>query len=79
MALAERLAQLAADPTLGARMGEAGLARAHREFTWAHVAAQLEAVYRRVARIPADLPVTDLRRERAKKQQRGARAAAGRV
>lgn len=79
MALAERLAQLAADPALSARMGEAGLARAHREFTWAHVAAQLEAVYRRVARIPADLPVTDLRRERAKKQQRGARAAAGRV
>lgn len=79
MSLAERLAQLAADPALGARMGEAGLARAHREFTWAQVAAQLEAVYRRVARIPANIAVTDLRRERVKKQQRGARAAAGRA
>jgi glycosyltransferase involved in cell wall biosynthesis len=49
VALAERLAQLGADPGLGERLGRAGLARARRHFTWERVAAALLDVYRRAA------------------------------
>jgi glycosyltransferase involved in cell wall biosynthesis len=53
-ALATRLAQLAANPALARRLGEAGRRRAQAHFTWAGVARQMEAVYARVcARAPA--------------------------
>ena len=44
-ALAERLAQLHADPALALRMGEAGLQRAYRHYTWRAVAQQAAAIY----------------------------------
>jgi len=44
-ALAERLALLHADPALGRRMGEEGLLRAWRHYTWRAVAQQACAVY----------------------------------
>lgn len=44
-ALAERLALLHADPATGQRMGEAGLHRAWRHYTWRTVARQAAAVY----------------------------------
>jgi D-inositol-3-phosphate glycosyltransferase len=44
-ALAERLALLHADPELARRMGEAGMQRAHRHYTWRAVAQQAAAVY----------------------------------
>jgi glycosyltransferase involved in cell wall biosynthesis len=44
-ALAERLAQLYADPLLARRMGEEGLRRAYRHYTWRSVASQTAAVY----------------------------------
>ncbi|MEX3958700.1 glycosyltransferase family 4 protein [Trinickia sp. EG282A] len=59
-ALAERLARLAHDPELAERMGAAGLERAREHFTWSGVAEQLEAVYRQLARVPAE-PTSDAR------------------
>lgn len=47
-ALAARLAQLAANPALARKLGEAGRRRAQAHFTWAGVARQMEAVYARV-------------------------------
>lgn len=47
--LAERLALLAADPVLCARMGEAGRLRARRLYTWKRVGQDLLSVYRRMA------------------------------
>ncbi|SPK73339.1 putative Glycosyl transferase, group 1 [Cupriavidus taiwanensis] len=47
-ALAARLAELAADPALARKLGEAGRRRAQAHFTWAGVARQMEAVYARV-------------------------------
>ncbi|CUJ14527.1 glycosyltransferase family 4 protein [Achromobacter xylosoxidans] len=47
--LAERLAQLVADPALRARMGEAGRLRARRLYTWKRVGLDLLAVYRQMA------------------------------
>jgi D-inositol-3-phosphate glycosyltransferase len=47
--LAERLAQLAADPALVRRMGQAGRLRAQALFTWAGVARQMQQVYARLA------------------------------
>ncbi|QOL47835.1 glycosyltransferase [Massilia litorea] len=44
-ALAERLAMLHADPERATRMGEAGLQRAYRHYTWRAVAQQAAAVY----------------------------------
>jgi glycosyltransferase involved in cell wall biosynthesis len=44
-ALAERLALLHADPALATRLGEAGLHRAYRHYTWRAVAQQAAAVY----------------------------------
>ena len=44
-ALAERLAQLHADPLLAHRMGQEGLRRAHRHYTWRSVGTQAAAVY----------------------------------
>ncbi|KQQ96600.1 glycosyltransferase [Massilia sp. Leaf139] len=44
-ALAARLAALHADPALGKRMGEEGLLRAWRHYTWRAVAQQACAVY----------------------------------
>jgi D-inositol-3-phosphate glycosyltransferase len=52
VALAARLAQLHADPARARQMGEAGLARAHAQFTWQGVAQALEDVYRYVAKLP---------------------------
>jgi glycosyltransferase involved in cell wall biosynthesis len=49
-ALAVRLDQLRRDPALARRMGEAGLARAHGEFTWRGVGESLAQIYARVAR-----------------------------
>jgi hypothetical protein len=48
-ALAERLDQLRADPALAAQMGRAGTDRVRRQFTWTHVARQLQALYAEVA------------------------------
>jgi len=62
-ALAERLAQLHADPALALRMGEAGLRRAYRHYTWRAVAQQAAAVYAAVleqARSPAASGITTL-------------------
>lgn len=44
-ALAERLAVLQADPALARRMGEQGLRRAYRHYTWRAVAQQAAAIY----------------------------------
>ncbi|GLU32035.1 glycosyltransferase family 1 protein [Trinickia caryophylli] len=83
-ALAERLARLAHDPALADRMGQAGHERAHAQFTWKGVAQQLEDVYRRVARVPADETVADetvaaeTRRDRRAPEAASVRAAAGR-
>ena len=44
-ALAERLATLHADPQLARRMGEEGLRRAYRHYTWRAVAQQAAAIY----------------------------------
>ena len=48
-ALAARLDRLRRDPGLARRMGEAGLARAHAEFTWRGVGNSLAAIYARAA------------------------------
>ncbi|TWG81752.1 glycosyltransferase involved in cell wall biosynthesis [Cupriavidus gilardii J11] len=53
-ALAARLARLACDPVLADRMGQAGRRRAHAHFTWAGVAARMEAVYARLAGVTLD-------------------------
>jgi len=79
-ALAERLAQLGAQPALAQRMGRAGLARARKLFTWARVARGLLDVYRSAAAcasvptralaaadaIPAPVARLPLRAERAR-------------
>ena len=52
-ALAASLARLARDPAMGWRMGNAGLRRARRMFTWANVARELARVYDETARVPA--------------------------
>lgn len=44
-ALAARLAVLQADPALARRMGEEGLRRAYRHYTWRAVARQAAAIY----------------------------------
>jgi glycosyltransferase involved in cell wall biosynthesis len=65
-ALAERLAQLHADPALAQRMGEAGMRRAYRHYTWRAVAQQAAAVYAAVldeTRLEA-APVTTTIQER---------------
>jgi glycosyltransferase involved in cell wall biosynthesis len=59
-ALAERLATLQRNPLLARAMGEAGLRRACRHYTWRSVAQQVAAVYAAVlaetqARTPIDL------------------------
>ncbi len=77
-ALAERLARLAHDASLGERMGEAGYERVHASFTWARVARMLEDVYRQVARAPSnELSLDDERTPRVRSIGQ-ARAAAGR-
>jgi glycosyltransferase involved in cell wall biosynthesis len=67
-ALAARLDQLRRDPTLARRMGEAGLARAHAQFTWQGVGAALAQIYARAARlVPEPVAVNqDEMPERAK-------------
>jgi glycosyltransferase involved in cell wall biosynthesis len=55
-ALARRLALLAGNPGLCAKMGAAGWARVQRSFTWTRVARRLGAVYRRVS---SGMPVPD--------------------
>ena len=60
-ALAERLAQLHGDPALARWMGEEGLRRAYRHYTWRSVASQAAAVYAAVldeyrASTPSSLP-----------------------
>jgi D-inositol-3-phosphate glycosyltransferase len=44
-AVADRLATLHANPQLARSMGEAGLRRAYRHYTWRTVAQQVAAVY----------------------------------
>jgi len=61
-ALAARLALLHADPQLAQRMGEEGLRRAYRHYTWRAVAQQAAAVYAAVldetrTRQPAGLSI----------------------
>ncbi len=46
--LARRLAELAVDSTLRARMGEAGRLRARRLYTWKRVGEDLLAIYRQM-------------------------------
>lgn len=66
-AVAERLATLQRNPALARSMGEAGLRRAYRHYTWRSVAQQVAAVYAAVlaesqsdpaARAPIDLTQT---------------------
>jgi glycosyltransferase involved in cell wall biosynthesis len=59
-ALAARLARLQRDPALARAMGEAGLRRAYRHYTWRTVAQQIADIYAAVlaearARAPIDL------------------------
>jgi glycosyltransferase involved in cell wall biosynthesis len=59
-AVAERLATLQRNPLLARSMGDAGLRRAYRHYTWRSVAQQVAAVYAAVlaeaqARAPIDL------------------------
>src|SRR5690606_19235364 len=44
-ALAEKLAVLAGDRVLSARMGRAGALRAHKMFTWRRVGSELAAIF----------------------------------
>jgi glycosyltransferase involved in cell wall biosynthesis len=62
-ATADRLATLHRDPGLARRMGEAGLRRAYRHYTWRSVAQQVAAVYSAVlaearSSLPFDLTQT---------------------
>ena len=60
-AVAERLATLQRNPGLARAMGEAGLRRAYRHYTWRTVAQQVAAVYAAVlaeARVPAPIDLT---------------------
>jgi len=62
-ATAERLANLQRDPLLARSMGEAGLKRAYRHYTWRTVAQQVAAVYAAVlsearSSLPIDLTQT---------------------
>jgi glycosyltransferase involved in cell wall biosynthesis len=50
-ALAARLNVLRRDPALARRMGEAGLERARKEFTWRGVGESLAQIYMRTARL----------------------------
>lgn len=77
-ALAERLARLARDASLGKRMGEAGYERVHASFTWARVARMLEDVYRQVARAPSNEVSLVAERTPRVRTVAQARAAAGR-
>jgi D-inositol-3-phosphate glycosyltransferase len=52
-ALADRLAELHANPGLARAMGRAGIARTRSLFTWERVARELAAVYAEVAAKPA--------------------------
>jgi histidinol-phosphate phosphatase family protein len=54
-ALARALAALRADPARATAMGEAGLARARAEYTWAGVARRLAEVFAEVAAAPAPM------------------------
>jgi glycosyltransferase involved in cell wall biosynthesis len=59
-AVAERLATLRRNPLLARTMGDAGLRRAYRHYTWRSVAQQVAAVYAAVlaeaqARVPISL------------------------
>jgi starch synthase len=44
--LARALTEVVSDPVRAAQMGEAGRARAEREFSWSQIAAQTAAIYR---------------------------------
>jgi starch synthase len=50
LGLAERVNELAASPELRRRMGEAGRARAVREFSWSRIADETAALYARLRR-----------------------------
>ncbi|MFC4278567.1 glycosyltransferase [Achromobacter aloeverae] len=64
-AVADQLAVLARDSGLARRMGEAGLRRARRRFTWRHVAEQLLAVYADLVPSSATNATLSTARERA--------------
>src|SRR5690606_5086000 len=57
VALADRLAALAANPSLAWRMGNAGLRRARSQFTWSQVAQKLARVYEDIAAPVVRAPV----------------------
>ncbi len=60
-ALAERLAQLLADPELARRLGACGRRRANARFTWRRVCADVAALYREVLQeVLAEVPPVSL-------------------
>ncbi len=59
-ALADRLAMLQADPQLARRMGEEGLRRAYRHYTWRAVAQQAAAIYATVLNETRARHLTDI-------------------
>jgi glycosyltransferase involved in cell wall biosynthesis len=71
-ALAARLDQLRRDPALARRMGEAGLERARKEFTWRGVGEALAQIYMRTARL---VPAKTAEEERVEVRVRAAAGA----
>jgi glycosyltransferase involved in cell wall biosynthesis len=59
--LAERLAALARNPALCAQMGNAGLRRARRLYTWKRVSTELLDVYGGLSGIRGSHPHLDVR------------------
>ncbi|NHZ66182.1 glycosyltransferase [Massilia genomosp. 1] len=55
-AVADRLAQLQRDPQLAAAMGDEGMRRAFRHYTWCHVARKAAAIYADVVGQQAGAP-----------------------
>ena len=76
-ALAQRLAQLAANPALGAAMGRAGIRRVRADYTWDSVAARLLDLYAAIAmRRPQQATPAGVRLVPAALQRVGTRASA---
>ena len=73
-ALAERLAQLHANPSLAQALGRAGIRRVRSLFTWEQVARQLAEVYAEVRRPPVQRPLPQPAAAPLRAQQSGANA-----
>ena len=71
-ALAQRLAQLAANPALGAALGRAGIRRVRAGYTWDGVAARLLDLYAAIARSRPQSAVAGARLVPAALQRMGA-------